>query len=112
MPVDPSSTEETFAAPELEGANISEEDRLRYGEAIERREEYRAASVATLAGGGALAITGLLMFFLDDPAPEATTSSPLPPAKAPGEDEPVLLDVVLMPHVGPGQAFLSVSGRF
>jgi hypothetical protein len=97
---------------EAEGANINEQDRLRYGEAIERREEYRAASVATLAGGGALAITGLLMFFLDHPAPEATTSSPLPPVKEPVEDEPALLDVVLAPSAGPGHAFLSLSGRF
>jgi len=93
-------------------ANINEEDRLRYSEAIERREEYRAASVATLAGGGALAITGLLMFFLDHPSPEAKTTSPLPPAKAPVDEEPPVLDVVLTPSVGPGVAFLSLSGRF
>jgi hypothetical protein len=52
--------------------NISLAQQREHETALDQRNRYRAIGVGAFAGGAALAVTGTLLFVLDNPEPEIT----------------------------------------
>jgi hypothetical protein len=50
------------------GDRRTEQDRVAYNDAISQRDDLRLASAITLGTGGGVAVAGLLLFLLDEPA--------------------------------------------
>lgn len=86
--------------------NITGADAAALDDAVERRDLYRGISLGAFAGGGAVALTGVLLFLLDDPAPDA---SGLGPSQEPPKPTP---SIEVLPSLGWRSGGVTIYGRF
>ncbi len=92
---------------------ITEEQRLDHNTAVGARDDLATAAFITLGAGSAVAITGLLLYLLDQPdvkPPPVRLDEPSDEGPA-TEPEPGL-DVLAAPVLGPGIFGLSARVRF
>lgn len=86
--------------------NITGADADALDRAVERRDLYRGISLGTLAGGGAVALTGVLLFVLDDPSPGAGSAAPTTEAPKPAPA------IEVLPSLGWNAGGVTIYGRF
>lgn len=89
---------------EREGQGIDRARLADYERAVDRRDDRAKLAWALLGAGGALAIGGGLLYYLDNPS---ATEGRLAPT---GSARPA--DLRVLPAVGPGSAGFALDGRF
>ena len=97
-----------------EAGNITEDDRLAYGTAVDRRDDFRRLAGFALSAGALVAGTGLLLFVFDSPAVEDPPKADegVPPAASPAIPEPPGMELSLAPAAVDAEAGVSLLGRF
>jgi hypothetical protein len=95
--------------------NISEEDRVRYTDALHSRDAYwRPAALISFGSGAALSGIGMLLYLFDQPSP-AGSRGPRESNKpsAPKRSDPSILEQLsATPVLGPGVLGASIGASF
>ncbi len=78
-----------------------------YQAAVDRRDDRRSTMYTLLGVGGAMAVTGTLLYFIDTPSPEAPRTTVVPRATAGDSD-----GVAMVPLIGPELTGIGLTGRF
>jgi hypothetical protein len=96
-------------------ATISDDQRVEYNDAIERRDRIRAVAGVGWGAAAVAATAGLFLFMYDEPKIEA----PPRPAKgdedSPGDAQPEAaptMEIGAAPYLLPGAAGATIVGRF
>jgi hypothetical protein len=85
---------------DLSAGNIDAAELDSHNAAIDRRDAFRTASVVSLSAGAALAVGGVLLFFLDRPTVNVVPPRGVEPA--PGPPPGPHLDITACPSLVPG----------
>lgn len=93
-------------AARSDNENITGADAAALDDAVEKRDLYRAISLGAFAGGGAVALTGVLLFLLDDPTPDASGLGPSPESPKPTPS------IEVLPSLGLSSGGVTIYGRF
>lgn len=98
----------------IEAGNVSADDpRLAEREdAIERRDNLRAGAIVGFGAGGALLLTGALLYVLDHPSPDPLLARPRGGPDKKTDEAPPSFEIDAQPSFGPDGASLTVRGRF
>ena len=88
--------------------NISGPDLADYQSSVKQRDDFKTASIVTLSAGGALLLTGALLYLFDKP--ELLGAPPAKDKAAPTKKTNV--DLALGPLVAPEAGGVIVGGRF
>jgi len=95
---------------------ITIDQRNEFNDALQRRDDFALVGGVTAGISGAVALTGLFLFLFDEPdAPPPVKRRSDEDGSEPSEekpDEPVDVEMMGAPAIGPGMYGLGVFGRF